>query len=53
VRITIGNKDFLFRESATLMEQEKESILDMLKNIKLTGSIIKLDQGLFLNASLI
>lgn len=33
------------RESATSLEQEKETILDMLKNIKLTGSLLKLEQS--------
>uniref|UniRef100_A0A914L3C8 BAG domain-containing protein n=1 Tax=Meloidogyne incognita TaxID=6306 RepID=A0A914L3C8_MELIC len=33
------------RENATSLEQEKEAILDMLKNIKLTSSLLKLNHG--------
>ena len=40
------NRLFTFyRETAARLEQEKETILETLKNIKISGDLLKLDQG--------
>uniref|UniRef100_A0A915NTQ5 BAG family molecular chaperone regulator 2 n=1 Tax=Meloidogyne floridensis TaxID=298350 RepID=A0A915NTQ5_9BILA len=41
----LTGKFFYCRENATSLEQEKEAILDMLKNIKMTSSLLKLNHG--------